>query len=309
MDLYLLNEINKLKGGGGSSQSTGTTSPGIYPNETPTQVEAAQTIVSFSGIQYRYMHQSYDWNNGHPYTGHNFHVYDTDWRTIEGKWRAIHGAGFNRYNGHGMYQGNGIQNQRTHFATKGTVGLHHMQTFSGRGGNDYSPWSSNIMFVRNTTDSNITKTVYGYYTNYWNNGYEGAAFHVYTPNHTDYTSVTRQNGSWTTPWSTSSGGGNPNSWNASVTFPANKTVALLFSCNTNYYSNFSYHSQFRCTNYFSHLYTMFDGTGQLVCDLQMSQVFHQAHIPQFRSENYNNNESFFHFYNKCGEIFGNRVAA
>ena len=33
MDLYLLNEIQKLKSGGGGS-SSGETSPGIYPNET-----------------------------------------------------------------------------------------------------------------------------------------------------------------------------------------------------------------------------------------------------------------------------------
>ena len=44
-------------------------------------------------------------------------------------------------------------------------------------------------------------------------------------------------------------------------------------CNTlNYWTNFSYHTQYRNANYFSNLNTIFDGTGQLVCDLQMSQV-------------------------------------
>ena len=306
MDLYLLNEINKLKGGGGSSQSGDSSSPGIYPNENPTEAEASQTIVSYSGINPRYYHQTYDWNSTHPYTGHSWHAYDSDWRTIEGKWRIPHGTGFNRYNSTGMHHGNGAYSRRTHYATKNTIGAYHMQTMSGRGGNDYQGHCVNIMFVRNTTNSDITKTVYGYYTNYWNNGYEGAAYHVYTPNHTAYSQVTRQNGSWSTPWNTSSGGGNHSSWNANTLFPANKTVALMF-CNTlSYWTNFTYHTQVRNANYFSHLDSIFDGTGQLVCDLQMSQVYSQARIPEFQNENYNNNESFFRFYNKCGAIFGDR---
>lgn len=306
MDLYLLNEIQKLKSGGGGSSSSSSSSPGIYPNETPTQVEASQTIVSFSGIQPRYYHQTYDWNNSHPYHGNHFYGYNTDWRDIEAKWRIPHGHGFNRYNGHGMRHGNGATSKRTHYATKGTVGAYHMQTMSGRSTNDYSPHCVNLMFVRNTSDSSLTKTVYGYYTNYWNNGYEGAAFHVYTPNHVDYTSVTRQNNNWSTPWNTTSNGGAHSQWSASVTFPPKKTLCLMF-CNTlNYWTNFSYHTQYRNANYFSNLNTMFDGTGQLVCDLQMSQVYEQARIPEFQQELYNQNESFFRFYNKCGEIFGNR---
>jgi hypothetical protein len=166
-----------------------------------------------------------------------------------------------------------------------------------------------MMFVRNTTASDITKNVHFYYTNYWQNGYEGGTLIAYTPNHINYSQATRQNSNWDVRWNTSSGGGNHTHDSASVTFPANKTVALMHTNTLSYWDAFSYHTQHRNSCYFSHLHTIFVGTGQLVCDLQMSQVYEQARIPEFVNENYNQNESFFRFYNKCGEIFGDRTPA
>ena len=310
MDLYLLNEIQKLKSGGGGS-SSGETSPGIYPNETPTQVEAAHTVVSFSGIQERYFHQSRDWTSGHPYFGGNYYVYDAgDWRKIESMWRIPRGVGFYSYGNTTSYEtGNNVKAVRTHYANKRSVGFKNMQTMHGRGTSSYQPILVNIMFVRNTTNSNIAKQVYFHYTNYWNNGYEGAALHVYKPNHVDYTSVTRQNGSWSTAWNTTSGGGQYGNDNTSITFPANKTTALMLCCTASYWTNSSYWTHTRVANHFSQIDSIFDGTGQLVCDLQMSQVYKQARIPEHASETYNQNESFFRFYNKCGELFGNRTPA
>lgn len=309
MDLYLLNEIQKLKSGGGSSSSS-STSPGLYPNETPTVTNAAQTIVAFSGMQERYQHQTRDWQSSHPYAGHQWYSYDNDWRTIESKWRIPHGVGFYSYGGNNSWNtGNNAKSIRTHFANKRSIGFKHMQTFSGRGQDHYQPITTLLMFVRNTTANDITKTVYFHYTNRWNNGYEGAAFHLYTPNHIDYSSATRNNSNWSTPWNTSSGGGQYSNDNASVTFPANKTVCMMLHNTSSYWTNSSYWTHTRVANHFSQIDSMFDGTGQLVCDLQMSQVYKQARIPEFENENYNNNESFFRFYNKCGELFGNRVPA
>ena len=310
MDLYLLNEIQKLKSGGGASSSGGT-SPGIYPNEATTTVEAAHTVVSFSGIQERYFHQSRDWSSSHPYYGATFYVYEaSDWRKIEACWRIPRGVGFYAYGGsHSHNTGNNVKGIRTHYANKRSVGLKHMQTLHGRATQNYMPIISNIMFVRNTTNNSIAKTVNWHYTNHWNSGYEGAALHVYKPNHVDYTSVTRQNSSWSTPWNTSSGGGQYSGDSVNVTFPANKTTALMLVCTASYWTNSSYWTHSRMANHFSQIDNIFDGTGQLVCDLQMSQVYKQATITDHTNENYNQNESFFRFYNKCGELFGNRTPA
>lgn len=309
MDLYLLNEVQKLKSGGVTSSSD--VAPGIYPNEAPTQVEAAQTIVSFSGIQERYFHQSRDWTTGHPYYGTTWYGYEaSDWRKIESCWRIPRGIGFHNYgNTNSWATGNNVKGIRTHYAGKSSVGLKHMQTLHGRGTSNYMPIIVNIMFVRNTTDTDITKTVNWYYTNYWSQGYEGAALHVYKPTEMNYTDVTRNSGNWTTAWNTSSGGGQYSHDSASISFPANRTTALMLVCTASYWTNSSYWTHSRMANHFSHLDQLFDGTGQLTCDLQMSQTYKQATITEHQSENYNNGESFFRFYNKCGELFGNRTPA
>ena len=302
MDLYILNEINKLKGGGTSSKSS---SPGLYPQESPPQNSTAQTLVSYSGIQERYFHQTYDWQTDHPTYGGSFTHYGNDYINHESLWRVPLGQGFYRFHADGVDRGNNTKGVRTHYAKGQTCGAMHMQTMEGRSSDNYAPMCVNILFARNTTGQDLSRTVQFHYSNRWNNGYEGAAMHVYTPNSTTYAGATGSNGNWNTVWNTTSGGGNHSGAGASVTFPANKTIAIMTVSTLSYWTASSYWTHMRNTNYFSNINSWMDGSGDIVCDLKLSQTYRQARIPEF-NQNYTNTETFHRFYNKCGQIFGER---
>ena len=304
MDLYILHEINKLKNGGGGGSSTTSSSTGLFPQEAATQTSGSQTVVSFSGIHERYFHQSYDYNTSHPQIG-TFHHYDGGWQQCEMKWRVARGQGGYAFSGDGVNTANNTKAIRTHYNKHQHMGSMHMQTMEGRSSDNYAPMGVNLMFIRNTTDSNITKQFEFYYSNRWNNGYEGAAVHMYTPNHVDHTQVTANTSGWSTPWNTSSGGSYHTDAQFNMTIPANKTVAVMGINTLHYWTASSYWTHMRHVNYFSNMNQWLDGTGQLVCDLQMSPVFKQAYIPDMTSNNYGG-DSFYRFYNKCGAIFGNR---
>ena len=95
-----------------------------------------------------------------------------------------------------------------------------------------------VLFVRNTTDQDITRNLWFGGSSYWNSGYEGMGVAVMTPNGTnaDPTAITSLSES--NRWAYTS-----NAWNAgtniSITVPANTTVAVIFY-STPYYWTGSY---------------------------------------------------------------------
>ncbi|WCR59652.1 MAG: hypothetical protein PG978_001100 [Wolbachia endosymbiont of Ctenocephalides felis wCfeF] len=110
--------------------------------------------------------------------------------------------------------------------------------------NEYSyPYALlGVIFVKNSTNSEITRTLNFVGTSYWSSQYEGAGAFVGTPNNTNkgqVSSISWQNiynlGSSNSGFSSSGG----------VVIPSNKTVAILFYTSPYYYtSSNNYYTQF-----------------------------------------------------------------
>jgi hypothetical protein len=174
-------------------------------------------------------------------------------------------------------------------------------------GEDYTPWSSNVMWIRNPTASNITIGVGIIYTNKWHNGYEGASLHQFVPNNINNSEVSEvqhlkiygqtSNNSWY------------NDTIQNVTFPANKTVALLCMANSQWWTSSSNGGLAHNVNHF-HSLENFTNNG-LHCDQQMSQVYSQYMNNSYTSNMYNNGpqNSIYRMYNDCAKVFGDRTPA
>jgi hypothetical protein len=106
----------------------------------------------------------------------------------------------------------------------------------------YSHACLGVVFVKNTTDVDITKTLsFGGSCGY-NSGYNGMALFVGTPN-SDLTALT-----WTRPYSYTTASAYQSS-TASITVPANTTIAILLYTSGYYVTSLNTHATI-----FSHWY-------------------------------------------------------
>ena len=300
MDLYILNEVNKLKGGGAPS-SAGPASIGQYGLETSPDPDypSLSSWVSFYSENRRYHSDSNRWDSGFPGLG-TFYVYVNGVNDmLLGFWNSTGHPSTNEHPSGGDQMSHLTHCQATH----NTLGQStHTQTMHS--GNDYSPWSSNLMWVRNPTDSNIVATIGFQHSEYWNNGYEGASLSTFTPNSTDYSGVTTVQ-----PLNiyNHTGNSDPNrTANVDLTFPANKTIAVLGMANSLWWTNSSSGGLTFNANQFYNLQNL--QNAGLHCDQQMSQVYAQYQNYGYRSDKYSNNSnnSIYRMYNDCGAIFGDR---
>ncbi|WP_374698707.1 hypothetical protein [Wolbachia endosymbiont (group B) of Limnophora tigrina] len=101
-----------------------------------------------------------------------------------------------------------------------------------------------IIFVKNTTSSEITRTLNFVGSAYWNSQYEGAGLFVGTPNNTNTNKGQISSISWQNIYNLgSSSSGFSNS--GSIIIPSEKTVAVLFYTSPYYYkSSNNYYTQF-----------------------------------------------------------------
>lgn len=101
-----------------------------------------------------------------------------------------------------------------------------------------------VLFIKNTTNSDITRTFYFGGSSYWSSGYEGLGCFVATPNSTndDPSSITGI--TWSNIYSYASSTSNV-AGSANVTVPANKTVAVLLYSSSYYYTgSYNHYTQF-----------------------------------------------------------------
>ncbi|APR98559.1 hypothetical protein [Wolbachia endosymbiont of Folsomia candida] len=101
-----------------------------------------------------------------------------------------------------------------------------------------------VVFVKNTTSSDITRTLNFVGSSYWNSQYEGAGVFVGTPNNANANKTQISAISWKNIYNLGSSNSGFSS-SGSVIVPANKTVAILFYTSPYYYTNSSnYYAQF-----------------------------------------------------------------
>jgi len=101
-----------------------------------------------------------------------------------------------------------------------------------------------VLFIKNTTDADITRTFYFGGSSYWSSGYEGLGCFVATPNSTNEDPSSITGITWSNIYSYASSTSNV-AGSANVTVPANKTVAVLLYSSSYYYTgSYNHYTQF-----------------------------------------------------------------
>jgi hypothetical protein len=101
-----------------------------------------------------------------------------------------------------------------------------------------------VIFIKNTTAADITRTVSFGGSTYWSSGYEGMGLFVATPNNTNANKSSISGLTWTNLYNNATSAANIAS-SASVVIPAGKTVAILLYTSAYYYTAInSYYAQF-----------------------------------------------------------------
>lgn len=112
--------------------------------------------------------------------------------------------------------------------------------------NEYSyPYAAlGVIFVKNTTNADITRTFYCGGSSYWSSGYEGLGVFVCTPNNTNANKSSITGVAWTNIYNYAASTSNIAS-SANVLIPAGKTVAILLYSSAYYYTTYyNYYTQF-----------------------------------------------------------------
>ena len=297
MDLYLLNEIQKLKGGGVSSGSA-------EPMGLETAVGNVRTVKVLHGVSDRYYHQNYDWTS--TINGNNYYVGGAGTPWFDGLQSLLFSTGSGVYSS-GMSAGDNISMKGVLKATNNNVGMSGGYQWEGRAASNYGPVQCMTLAIRNPTSSDITKTVYNTGLSDWQDSYCGAGMWVYTPNAAGYSAVT--SGTWTKPVSYS-GQSYGYDMAVNVTVPAGKTVLVVVARTAYYRASYSYYSQFDISNHFYRLDELFDADG-LECDLRMTRGLHQLNFNGVEDAGYPTSASISAdithlLYNKVGEVLGDR---
>ncbi|MBV2145984.1 MAG: hypothetical protein KTM48_04750, partial [Wolbachia endosymbiont of Pissodes strobi] len=97
-----------------------------------------------------------------------------------------------------------------------------------------------VIFVKNTTNSDKTRTLHFSGSSRWSSGYEGAGLFVGTPSHVNTNKSAISGITWTNIYNYSTNSAVFSSSN-NITVPANKTVAILFYASPYFYTSDYHH--------------------------------------------------------------------
>ncbi len=97
-----------------------------------------------------------------------------------------------------------------------------------------------VIFVKNTTNSDKTRTLHFSGSSRWSSGYEGAGLFVGTPSHVNTNKLAISGITWTNIYNYSTNSAVFSSSN-NITVPANKTIAILFYTSPYFYTSDYHH--------------------------------------------------------------------
>lgn len=236
MDLFLLNKLSQLKDGnsGGSGGPSGGYLISPHDSSKTNFSTNRQPFYSVYSTNARYAYDNGEWSSssqsgnfstsaqyGHQDQRQIFFAASENLdRQSNNKFfnATMENRGYTNSSGriyHSLYKNCGI-NQLTH------VIRYH---------DNYPSFGSNIVFLKNPTESTISTTLYFQFSCRYSHSYDGACLIEYTPNNTVYSQVTsvNKNTMWTytsnTWWTTSS---------VSINIGAGQTRAYVL-CNGFYY--------------------------------------------------------------------------
>jgi hypothetical protein len=166
----------------------------------------------------------------------------------------------------------------------------------------YQGFSMRSMYLRNfhPTDAK-TITVYGWYANYWAQGYEGSAMYYGIPTYTAGKKYSQATGmTWTTMANRSSGN-STYTWSGTMTIPAQQT-AFLCQTSTYYWWQGGYGGKALEVNKFYDLHTTF-ADKWIQPDMRMTMT---AHNYADLDDTAYNGYSSHRLWNRCATIYGDR---
>lgn len=260
MDIYLLNEIQKLEaGGGGSAGASGTMF--LPRNKDGSLDRAVIPIVSRSGQ--RQSAKPHSWSTS--YAGTTFYTHSNNAHSQRIRfWMA---SGISRKDGNEFAANEGT-GPEIFYANNGNVGVCKSHT-SWWTGNNYAPWRTSIMFLRNKGTATKSATAYVNVSSQYTSGYDGASLTLYKPNSADYASVSSITA--TTEWSYTTTSQDAAS-TQSFTIPAGHTVAVVLANSMRYHQDTNSNASWQDNNGFYNLNTTFSDP-DIVPDLEMTQTY------------------------------------
>jgi hypothetical protein len=294
MDLYILNEIQKLKSGGVRSGGSATDPMGFEEVQDDTSLDG---WASFWNVNWHSSNSNINWTTTSP-AGGSFYVYgNSDANNARVFLNNSRGSIYQSAAAHAGWDGMAHGHMAT--STKSRLG-YICQLHSSNNSQSDGPFSTNVMFVRNPTDTAITQTIYYYHSNGWNGGQEGSSMWSFVPNG-DYQTMT--GGTWTQMHSRTSG----NSFysdSGSVTIPP-MTTAIIVTGATAYYWTDSYQAGLWIAgNQFYNIHNL--SAAGLICDHSMSQTYQQWANSTYMSNKYGSDTNIVNMYHACATYFGNR---
>jgi hypothetical protein len=169
--------------------------------------------------------------------------------------------------------------------------------FSSNNNSSYSPFTTNLMFIKNTDTSSRTLNVSSIASTYWQSGYDGSCLMAVVPNSATKSSVS--NVSFTNLWSrTGTSGALLQS--GSISVAAGVTIALIQACSSTYYTSFTSGGHYEAVNMIGNI-----GSWD-----QYFQCDHDMHASALMCNNANANlaptstTSISQNWNFCASVFG-----
>ena len=287
MDLYLLNELNKLEeGGAGSAPSS---SSGLFlPNDT---LGEQQVIPCITRVNDRQNTDNWTWTSNSPWT--SFSTYggqggDND--AEHGVYDAL-GKAYTNAGSRSAYD-NGTRPEIFH-AVANYVGA--FSSYNAKwNGSSYGPYRTNVMFWKNMSGTTRTFQAYGSYSSYWQSGHDGASIWIGKPNSTDKASVS------SISWTRNDYTGSTTQWNGSVNYgsiPNGETVTVLGMNTLYYHQDSSSVGSWQDLNYFYNLTSLWNDGWRPDYDMYKTAILGRKVF----SMSYNNRVK--DLYQMCAQYF------
>lgn len=162
------------------------------------------------------------------------------------------------------------------------------------GSTTYTSMLISVMFIKNTTASDVTRTVNWVHTTGANTSYSAGSAILFVPNSTAKTTTTDAVPTRLALQTSTNSYGYATQY--SMTLPANKTVAMVNIAPANQWTTFTSGSHSQAANYIFNADTIF-GDG-IVPDYEMTTIAYQGRNNSFTSQ------SPHLIWTECGAIYG-----
>lgn len=304
MDLYLLQRANKLKDSFSSSSSSGGSPFTIKSNgkagDLPNKPHIVPILIA-GQERYTQGANGNSWTSSWSGASNTFYGHVNDEPSANmAFWGAMGNMQPENYTNNDLGQINSIMPRqelggpRIMYAKGDRAGLTFGYQIAG-GDSTYTPLMNAVLFVKNPTNADVSSIVRMKGSS---NGspYSTQGIATLVPDNVAKTATTGT--SWANYYNSAAGQISADSGALTVTFPANKTTAVVYSTSGVYWTSFSNGQHGGQKLEVSGLDTLFNGTNGLVPDLDMTTMAQQS-----RNNSYQNQQPW-RLWKECGDLMG-----